>query len=510
MSSDFQPPPKSLSILASVGGVLTAAIAIALLNGWSKQLSNTSIKKPEISTSPIASQPEKPQSPVSSAKEAEIVASLDAKSVVLPGQSIPKNQLTVAIIPYTAPGVGKLTPEEMTTARQAWSYFQRNWNDETGLINSVDGFASISMWDQTAAIAALVSARELNIVPAAEFEAKMSKMLNTLASMPLYKGELPNKVYNAKTLVPVNYGQLEKREEIGWSAIDLGRMAIWLKIVEAKYPEMRSQTAAVWKHWQVKRLTTNGQMYGTAVIKGKEQYNQEGRLGYENYAAYGLKLWGLDVNKALDYQSQTAFVDLYGQGIPYDKRDYKNSGANNYVLSEPYILDGIETGFQALPKAYADRILAAQAARYEATKQLTAVTEDNLDRPPYFVYSSLFVNGEPWATIADTREQYNNLRFLSAKAAIGWHVLYNTAYTRQLFDFVQANLKSKEGWYNGFYESLRQPNKTLTANNNGVIMESLLYKKVGQPLTVWAGVRSHKSTKKAIRTPQVTAKILRP
>ncbi|MEH2408564.1 DUF3131 domain-containing protein [Nostoc sp.] len=496
MSSDFKPPSKSLSILASVGGVVTAAIAIAILNVWSKQLSQVSIKKPEISTSQTASrqllQPKKPQRPISGAKKAEIVASLDAKSVVLPGKPIPKNQLTVAIIPYIAPGVGKLTPEETTTARQAWSYFQRNWNDKTGLVNSVDGFASVSMWDQTAAIAALVSARELNIVPAAEFEAKMSKMLKTLASMPLYKGELPNKVYNAKTLVPVNYGQLEKGEEIGWSAIDLGRMAIWLKIVGAKYPQLRLETAGVWKHWQVKRLTKNGQMYGTAVIKGKEQYNQEGRLGYENYAAYGLKLWGLDVKQALDYQSHAAFVDLYGQGIPYDRRDYKNSGANNYVLSEPYILDGIETGFQALPKAYADRILAAQVARYQATKQLTAVTEDNLDRPPYFVYSSLFVNGEPWATITDTREQHNDLRFLSAKAAIGWHVLYNTAYTRQLFDFVQGNLKSKDGWYNGFYESLRQPNKTLTANNNGVILESLLYKQVGQPLTIWARVKSQK------------------
>ncbi|MCC5663892.1 DUF3131 domain-containing protein [Nostoc sp. CHAB 5784] len=120
------------------------------------------------------------------------------------------------------------------------------------------------------------------------------------------------------------------------------------------------------------------------------------------------------------------------------------------------------------------------------------------------------VNGEPWATIADTREKHNDLRFLSAKAAIGWHVLYNTTYTSQLFDFVQGNLKSKDGWYNGFYESLRQPNKTLTANNNGVILESLLYKQVGRPLTVWAGVRSQKSTKRAIRTPQVTAKILRP
>jgi Protein of unknown function (DUF3131) len=503
MSSDFQPPPKSLSILSSVGGVVTAVVAIACFNFWSKQLSQTAIPQPEISISQTSLQqlPQQSEPAQITPSTDQEIANLDAKSVVLPGETIAPNQLTIAITPYAAPGVGSLTPEETKTARQAWLYFQRNWNNETGLVNSVDGFASVTMWDQAAAIAALVSARELNIVSAAEFEAKMTKTLKTLASMPLYKDELPNKVYNAKTLIPVNYGQLEKREEIGWSALDLGRMAIWLKIVDAKYPQMRSLSQDVWKHWQVKRLTKNGQMYGTAVIEGKEQYNQEGRLGYENYAAYGLKLWGLDVKKASDYQSHTAFVNLYGQGIPYDKRDYKNSGANNYVLSEPYILDGIETGFQALPKAYADRILAAQAARYEATKQLTAVTEDNLDRPPYFVYSSLFVNGEPWGTIADTGEKHNDLRFLSAKAAIGWHVLYNTTYTSQLFDFVQTNLKSKDGWYNGFYESLRQPNKTLTANNNGVILESLLYKKVGQPLTVWAGVKIQKSTKTPIRRP---------
>jgi hypothetical protein len=485
MTSDFEPPPKSWSLMASVGGVVTAVIAIAGLNYWSKHLSTT----PIVQQTPIP----KTQSDTSSkapVKAPVDVAKLDNQSLVVPGTAIPANQQTTAIIPYVAPGVGKLTPEEIAIANQAWLYFQRNWNDETGLVNSVDGFAAVTMWDQAAAIAALVSARELNIVAATEFDAKMSKMLQTLASMPLYKGELPNKVYNSKTLIPVNYGQLEKREEIGWSAIDLGRLAIWLKIVGAKYPQLQPKTEAVWKHWQVKRLTKNGQMYGTAVVKGKEQYNQEGRLGYENYAAYGFKLWGLNVKQALDYQSHAAFANLYGNGIPYDKRNYKNSGANNYVLSEPYILDGIETGFQALPKAYADRILGAQEARYQATNQLTAVTEDNLDRPPYFVYGSLFVNGEPWATITDTREKHNNLRFLSAKAAIGWHVLYNTAYTNQLLDFVQTNLKSEQGWYNGFYESLKQPNKSLTANNNGVILESLLYKKVSKPLTVWSGVKA--------------------
>lgn len=482
MSSDFQPPPKGLSILASVGGVVTAIIAIASLNYWSGRLSQNT-PTPTISTSPT------PTPTTNLEKQAQKVAKLDAESLVLQGTAITPSEL-ISKTPFTTPGVQKLDAVEIAHARLAWSYFQRNWNDKTGLVNSVDGFAAVTMWDQAAAIAALVSAKELNIISAAEFEAKMSKMLQTLASLPLYQDELPNKVYNAKTLIPVNYGQLEKKEEIGWSAIDLGRMAIWLKIVEAKYPKMRSPVQAVWKHWQVKRLTKNGQMYGTAVVQGKEQLNQEGRLGYENYAAYGLKLWGLDVKQALDYQSKTAFVNLYGQGIPYDRRDASNSGANNYVLSEPYILDGIETGFQALPKAYADRILAAQEARYQATQELTALTEDNLDRAPYFVYNSLFVNGKPWATITDTQEQHNNLRFLSAKAAIGWHVLYNTDYTRSLADTVFNKLKSDKGWYNGLYESLRQPNKSLTANNNGVILESLLYKQVGKPLIVWAGVKN--------------------
>ncbi len=77
-------------------------------------------------------------------------------------------------------------------------------------------------------------------------------------------------------------------------------MSIWLKIVGSKYPQFKNQTEAVWKHWQVQRLVKDGQMFGTAMVKGKEEYNQEGRLGYESYAAYGLKLWGLDVHKALD------------------------------------------------------------------------------------------------------------------------------------------------------------------------------------------------------------------
>ena len=482
MSSDFKPPLLGWSILSAVGGVVTVVAAIIGLENLSAYLHQTDAS---------VATPTK----ITTAKDgginpdAKLVTNLDVQSMSNSGTPVPSTEMVAS-----GYSTATLTPAEMSMARQAWTYFQKNWQQKTGLVNSVSGFESVTMWDQAAAIAALVSARELDLVSAQEFQTKMRQTLKTLATMPLYKGQLPNKVYNSKTLIPVNYGQITKREEIGWSAIDLGRMAIWLKIVGSKYPQLKPQTEAVWKHWQVQRLVKDGRMYGTAVTKGKEEYNQEGRLGYENYAAYGLKLWGLNVAKALDTKTNTAFIGIYGQGVPYDKRDFDNSGANNYVLSEPYILDGIETGFQALPKAYADRVLAAQEARYKATKQLTAVTEDNLDRAPYFVYNSLFVNGKPWANITDKRQNHPELRFLSAKAAIGWHVLYNSDYTQKLVNFVQTNLKAEGGWYNGYYEVLKEPNKAQTANNNGVILQSLFYKKVGKPLIIWAGVTPPKKS----------------
>lgn len=53
---------------------------------------------------------------------------------------------------------------------------------------------------------------------------------------------------------------------------------------------------------------------------------------------------------------------------------------------------------------------------------------------------------------------------------------------------MQEKVGSKKGWYSGFYETLDEPNAVLTANNNGIILECLLFKKVGKPLAVWAGV----------------------
>ena len=431
MQPELKPPPQKYSALVVVGGVATAILAIASLTWLGKYLSEDQVVETKLEVNPESTVEITP-----TPKPEALYALQDAQSLSLPGNKVTAKELKANKVPYIPAETGKLTTAEMEVAKTAWKYFESNWNEETGLVNSADKFPSVTLWDQSAAMAGLVAAKELKIIDNEEFASKLSQMLTTLAELELYNDELPNKVYNARTLIPVNYGGLDTKETIGWSAIDLGRMAIWLKIIGAKYPKFKAKADAVWQAWDVERLVEDGDMFGTSIVDGEEQYNQEGRLGYENYAAFGLKLWGLEVDKALDYEDKTAFVNLYDVGIPFDLRDAQNSGANNYVLSEPYFLDGIETGFQALPKAYSDRILKAQEARYQNTKQLTAVTEDNLDRDPRFVYNTLFANGKPWATITDTGKNYNHLRFLSAKAAVGWHVLYDTKYTSKLFSFV--------------------------------------------------------------------------
>ena len=69
---------------------------------------------------------------------------------------------------------------------------------------------------------------------------------------------------------------------------------------------------------------------------------QEGRLGYEEYAAKSMQLMGYDVAEALDYQSWLKFVDIYDINVATDSRSPEEFTAHNYVVSEPYILDGLE------------------------------------------------------------------------------------------------------------------------------------------------------------------------
>jgi hypothetical protein len=374
-----------------------------------------------------------------------------------------------------------LTAQEMEWAKTAWKYFQNNTVTETGLVNSVDKYNASTLWDTSSYLMAVIAAQRLGIIDQNEFDARIFRALDSLAKLPLFEGKLPNKSYNTISLQMVDYNNQPSEQGIGWSAIDIGRVLVPFNILAWHYPQHTQSVKQVIASWDTSPMLVAGTMYGAALDnKGKTEYPQEGRLGYEEYAAKSFNLMGADVSTALRYTDFLKFVEIEGISVATDSRDPLQYGAHNYVVSEPYILDGIEFGWDHLSQELAWRVYQAQEKRFASTGILTAVSEDNIDQAPYFVYNTVFTSGKPWNAITEKGEDASQFKTLSTKAAFGWHALYETDYTRQLVEKAATLADPERGWYSGVYEVSGQPNKAITANTNGIVLEALAYKQTGQ------------------------------
>ncbi|GIU13809.1 hypothetical protein TUM4261_28530 [Shewanella sp. c952] len=381
-----------------------------------------------------------------------------------------------------------LTDQEYQWAKTAWRYFENNYQDNTGLVNSVDSYPSTTMWDTASYLMALISAHRLNVISYDEFNLKMEKVLVTLARLPLVRDELPNKAYNTQTLQMVDYTNQPTNgtDGIGWSAIDIGRILVPMNILIWQYPKFNKQVNSVLQHWQVGEMTKDGYLFGSrpAASGAGLELVQEGRIGYEEYASKALSLMGRDVFNALKYADYLKLITIDGIEVPTDSRDPAKYHAHNYVVSESYILDSIEFGADSVSRIFAFRVYQAQEQRYKRSGIITAVSEDNIDQAPYFVYNTVFSDGKKWNTITDTGEDASDFKTLSTKAAFGWYALYDTPYADKLITGVDSLYSDSKGWYSGLYEKTGEANKAITANTNGIVLESLAYIQNGALLNV--------------------------
>jgi hypothetical protein len=254
-----------------------------------------------------------------------------------------------------------------------------------------------------------------------------------------------------------------------------------LNVLAWHYPQHTAAVNKVMERWDTQPMLVEGVLQGAVVTdKGDTRYLQEGRLGYEEYAAKSFNLMGLDVSNSLRYTDFLKFVDVGGIQVGTDSRSAQQFGAHNYVVSEPYILDGVEFGWDHISQELAWRVYQAQERRFADTGILTAVSEDNIDQPPYFVYNTVFTDGKVWNAISEKGEDASQFKTLSTKAAFGWHVLYETDYTQKLVEKASSLANPERGWYSGLYEVDDKPNKAITANTNGIILEALAYKQGGK------------------------------
>jgi hypothetical protein len=368
----------------------------------------------------------------------------------------------------------------VSAAQTAWAFIERNYVSSTGLARAHDSYQYVTVWDIASLLAATYSAHGLGLITDAVYHQRTQKVLSTLASMALFEGVAFNKMYDAHTGRMVGRDLKPTSRGIGWSAIDLGRFLVWLRIVAVNHPQHMPQAQAIVNRLNMARLVSDGYLRGEdlAPDNGAKRIYPEGKIGYEQYAAAGFALWGFRAEKALDQRVNGLPVSVQGVSLLADTR------GNEYVTSEPYIMLGLETGWYSPEvRTQAWRVLAAQEARYTSTGTITMVSEDALPDPPYyFYYYNVYREGRPFAVSGPPNlGGVQRPRWISTKAAFAWHALLPSPYTLLALQAVLPSAIPGRGWGAGVYEGTLRPTGTPGINTEAVVLEAALYHMRGAP-----------------------------
>lgn len=371
-------------------------------------------------------------------------------------------------------------------AATAWKQFDRLWIARTGLAKATPDYARLTPWDIGSVIAATYSAHGLGLIQDDDYYKRIGTTLKTLETMPLYRKAVFHKMYFAYNAKMVSRGGAVTSTGYGWSGTDLGRLLVWLRIIRENEPQLRDDVDRIVKRIRFSETTKNGYMVGGLLgTHGKLWTWQEGRIGYEQYAAEGYKYFGAAVDSALDVTKNAKPTTVLGVPVLADKRGLDR------LNSEPFVLLGMEIGFKQPQMAeLARNVLAAQEARYKKTGQLTMVSEDAVSVPPYyFYYYCVLCNGEPFVVdVAETGKKLNSPRWVSTKASFGYHALMGTEYTRDVMMKI-GNAKSSAGWSSGIFEKTGKSTNTPDINTAAVVLEAALYRKTGRPFVMMRMMR---------------------
>lgn len=371
----------------------------------------------------------------------------------------------------------RATPEQQW-ARTAWRYLENNTDDDTGLVGGMDRSPVFTASNAADALAAIVCARELDVIDAREFDLRLSRVLGFLGTMELSNGELPNKAYSARTAKMVGFDG--RPADIGWSALDIGRLLLWLKITGLRHPhfaEYADKAVLRWRFCDV--IGDCGVLWGSAREAGLLQRYTEGRLGYAQVAAAGYAVWGFDARGTLALPAtQVAYV--YDRALRHDARDPRTSGAQAPVLTLPYVLAGIELGWALAPlKDLAQTVYEVQEQRFRREHIFTARSDYQIAQAPYTVLDSVYAAGYAFNTIAHDGSHHERLALVNTRAAFGMAALWPGEYTRELVAHIAHMYDPDRGWYEGRLEAGGAPQTSITLATNAVVLETLLFRARG-------------------------------
>lgn len=361
-----------------------------------------------------------------------------------------------------------LTREDLLLAKKAKYYIERNWNSDTGLIDSVQGYHHATLWDIASGIAAILALEKLRLISQQDANSRLGKTFSTMEKMQLYKDLLPNREYNTDTGLPSGTFSQSMSNGNGWSALDIGRMLIWLQITKHYKPELEPQIKQITQRWQLNRTIHNKTLYGELRTKKGTSYRQEGRLGYLQYAAQGYQLSGFDVSTAFTQQNTEI---IFQDNVPLyiDKRNLP------FFTSDSYLLQAIEMGNTDVWWNQLQALYQLQMGHYDKTNQLWIFAEDAMSRAPWFSYNNINIYGKAWASTTSSGKPIINPQTFSNKAAFAFSVIFDDNFSQKLAKTVVNNSLLKQSIPTGSYQD-GSINSAYNINTNSLILVSLWFK----------------------------------
>lgn len=368
----------------------------------------------------------------------------------------------------------------LRSARTAWAFVQRE-TSPAGFIGATETYPYMTVWDMASSFAAAQSALDLDIIDQPHYRAFIDRALTTIEGMPLYDGAAFNKLYASRSGAMVDRSLKASTQGYGWSVLDHGRMLVWLRIIAARDSSFAARTQAIVSRLNMGRLVQHGYLYGEDLDpeSGKTRSYQEGRVGYEQYAAGGFALWGARAEKALSFTTNGKPVTVEGATVLADAR------GNDLLTSEPFVMQGLELGWTGADwRPLSLAVLAAQEARFRETGIVTMISEDALPvAPAYFYYYLLWHNGKAFVVTNPSGTPSDSFpRWVSAKAAFGYHALAPSDYTWRALQTVKYGATTNRGWAAGVFEGTQTATKTFNLNTAALVLESAAYAVRGCPL----------------------------
>lgn len=374
--------------------------------------------------------------------------------------------------PAVSPGVGGQEREALLEdARSAWGYFAKYTNRNTGLCpattiagsSSGGDYLAVSMWEAGSHLNALISAVNLGLIADEDFTARCKHLLKTVERASRKRLVLPPETIHTET------GKGTTR----FNSYDTGRLLIALHRLNNHRLALPGIEALV-ASWDFPQVIIDRRLHSWREKRMVDDFASN----YADYAASGMRLWGMDVASPLDGFAGLASADEEAALIA-------TTVSFGPLGAEPCCLHLLEMPFSPTASFLADCLDAIQSRLAEATGVPAAPSETPIDRAPWFTYQGFDLSrlADPWiveftgkAEAPDAGKTALSLRATSAKGAYLWHALRPNAHSARLVE----TLRHKARREFGFDSALYQASQVTTAgysdlNTNAMILESIAH-----------------------------------